>query len=98
MPKRSPQAKSGRKAAPTTRPERNMVRKNFYVDQSKLDLAKASLGTVTETETVDRALDRIIFAAELSAGIEALAAAGGLEYFESGGELVADAKVRRRAK
>jgi hypothetical protein len=98
MPKRSPKAKGGRKTAPTSRPERHMVRKNFYVDQSKLDLAKASLGTDTETETVDRALDRIIFAAELSAGIEALAAAGGLEYFESGGEMIADAKARRRAK
>lgn len=68
MPKRSPKAKGGRKAAPTTRPERRMVRKILDVDRHKLDAAKEMLGTTTVTATIDRALDRVIFAAELSAG------------------------------
>jgi hypothetical protein len=84
MPKRSPKAKSGRKAAPTTRPERHMVRKNFYVDQRKLDEVKEYLGLDSETATIDAALDRLTFAREFMAWVDALRDAGGLEYFKEG--------------
>jgi len=97
MPKRSPKAKGGRKAVATTRPERELVRKRLDVDQHKLDAAKETLGTTTDTATIDRALDRVILAAELSAGLEVLCVAGGLDYFESGGEFVRDVEVRRPA-
>jgi hypothetical protein len=97
MPKRSPKAKGGRKTVPTTRSEREMVRKTLDVDQFKLDGARETLGTTTDTETIDRALDRVILAAELSAGLEALAVAGGLESFESHGDFDRDVEVRRPA-
>jgi hypothetical protein len=53
------------------------VRKNMVVDQRKLDEARRALGTATETDTVDRALDLVAFRRELSRGIAALRKRGG---------------------
>lgn len=50
----------GRTEAPT--------RKNFNLYQSKIDLAKEILGTGTETETIDQALDLVIFGEQLARG------------------------------
>ena len=61
------------------RPRRGWVRKNLHIDQRKLDVARRALGTKTETETVDAALDAIAFRKELSDGVARLRAAGGLK-------------------
>ncbi|MGI9188711.1 MAG: hypothetical protein ACR2F9_01095 [Longimicrobiaceae bacterium] len=46
-----------------------LARKNFRLSQSKIDAAKKILGTKTETETVEMALDLVTFGEQLSAGI-----------------------------
>jgi hypothetical protein len=59
-----------------------MRRKNVILDQTKLDRARRILKTDSETQTIDEALDGIIFAEEVMAGIRAVREAGGIEYFE----------------
>ena len=44
------------------------TRKNFYLHQSKVDLARALLGARTETEAVEAALDALIYGEALAAG------------------------------
>jgi hypothetical protein len=73
---------SSRKSSASQRagcPPRGWVRKNLYIDQRKLDVARKALGAETETETVDAALDAIAFRQELSDGIRRLRAAGGVK-------------------
>jgi len=48
------------------------------VDQRKLDAARKILGTATETETIDAALDAITFRNDLISGIRRLREAGGI--------------------
>ena len=55
---------------PRTRPR---VRKNLRLNQAKLDRARRILGTATETETVEQALDLVAFRQEVSAGVRRLA-------------------------
>jgi hypothetical protein len=69
------------------RTRRTVRRKNIFIDQRKLDAAKAALGADTETATVDAALDLVVFRAEVFRGLDALVAAGGI-----------DASARRRAR
>jgi hypothetical protein len=38
------------------------------VPQSKLDAARRVLGTTTETETIERALDLVVFGGRLASG------------------------------
>lgn len=47
-------------------------RKNFRLSQAKLDAAQRVLGTKTETETVERALDLVTFGERLASGTERL--------------------------
>lgn len=54
----------------------------MYIDQGKLEAARALLGTDSDTATIDAALDSVLFADEIIAGLRGLAAAGGLEYFD----------------
>ena len=61
------------------RPPRGWVRKNLHIDQRKLNVARKALGTKTETETVDAALDAIAFRKELSDGIARVRGVGGLK-------------------
>lgn len=58
--------------------DRGRVRKCMRIDQEKLDTAKKHFGAATETAAVDRALDYVIFQAEVLSGLEALAASGPL--------------------
>jgi hypothetical protein len=44
------------------------TRKNYRLLQSKLDAARRVLGTRTETETIERALDLVAFGERLAAG------------------------------
>jgi hypothetical protein len=50
----------------------------MLMDQKKLDEAKRVLKTATETETIDAALDEIVFRHGLVDGMRALKRAGGL--------------------
>jgi Arc/MetJ family transcription regulator len=81
---------------PTTRPKRHRsrpaigwVRKNIQIDQRKLDAARAILGTTTETDTVDAALDAIAFRREAMEGARRVRAAGGIT------DIYAEPKGRR---
>jgi hypothetical protein len=62
-------------SAPAVRPVRRPKarqdapkRKNFRLQQSKLDAARRVLGTATETETIERALDLVVFGERLASG------------------------------
>jgi len=45
-------------------------RKNYRLHQSKLDAAQRLLGTKTETETIERALELIAFGERVASGTE----------------------------
>lgn len=51
------------------------VRKNFRLDQSRLDAAREALGARTDTEAIERALDVVLFRKELVDGVDALVGA-----------------------
>ena len=53
-------------------------RKNLNIDQTKLDRARELLGTETETETVDQALDLILLREDVIRGIRRIAGTGGV--------------------
>ena len=55
------------------------TRKNVVIDQYKLDLAKTLLHVSTETAAIDQALDLVAFQKESLAGIDRMAAVGGIE-------------------
>jgi hypothetical protein len=48
------------------------ARKNYRLHQSKIDRARLILGTATETETIERALDLVAFGEELRSGVDAM--------------------------
>jgi hypothetical protein len=50
--------------------EEHLTRKNFRLHQSKIDRAKRILGTSTETETIEQALDLVAFGDRLLAGVD----------------------------
>ena len=64
-------------AVPATRSHK--VRKNLRLSQHKLDRAKRILGTETETETVEQALDLVAFREEVIAGAKRLAGSKSLQ-------------------
>jgi hypothetical protein len=53
-----------------------VVRKNLRLTQAKIDRAKRILGTETETETIEQALDLVAFRKEVVAGIRRIAGTG----------------------
>ena len=58
-----------------------LARKNFRLRQSKIDEARKILGTATETETIDKALDQVIFRERLLAGVDAMRGAQLVDVF-----------------
>ena len=56
----------------------SIVRKNMRLSQTKLDRARRILGTRTETETVEQALDLVAFQHEVLSGVRRMAASGAL--------------------
>lgn len=50
--------------------ERRVVRKNFRLPQAKIDRARAILGTATEAETIEQALDLVALGDQLLAGVD----------------------------
>lgn len=53
--------------------ETKIVRKNMRLRQELIDEARKILGTHTETETVEQALELVAFRREVSAGIRKMA-------------------------
>jgi hypothetical protein len=58
---------------------KGIVRKNLRLTQRKIDQAKKILGTQTETETIERALDLVAYGEEVTAGIDRIAGTGAIE-------------------
>ncbi len=58
-------------------------KKNLRLHQSKIDEAKAILGTTTETETIETALDLVIFRKELVEGVRAMRGANLTNLFDA---------------
>jgi len=64
-----------REAAPAySEPEEQEkpIRKNLRLYQSRIDEARRVLGTSTETETIETALDLVVFRHELVEGVEVM--------------------------
>ena len=51
-------------------------RKSFRLRQSKIDRAMEALGTSTETETIEQALEMVVFRKALGEGVEAMRGTG----------------------
>jgi hypothetical protein len=68
-----------RKPIPHRVSEPALARKNMDMSVAKLDAARTLLGAHTDTETVDRALDYVIFQGDVFAALDNLAALGGLD-------------------
>lgn len=56
-----------------------VVRKNMRLRQDLIDRARRILGTRTETETVEQALEMVAFREEVVEGIEAIAGSKAVE-------------------
>ena len=54
-------------------------RKNFYLDEKKIRRVQRILGAKTETETIDRSLDLVLFRKEIRESLRKVAAKGGIE-------------------
>jgi hypothetical protein len=59
-------------------------KKNLRLHQSKIDEAREILGTKTETETIETALDLVVFRKELLDGVRAMRGANLLNLFGEG--------------
>lgn len=59
-------------------------KKNIRLQQWKIDEARAVLGTTTETETIEAALDLVVFRKELVEGIRAMHGAKLVDVFGDG--------------
>jgi hypothetical protein len=57
-------------------PKPDIRRKNMRLDQRKLTAVKEFLGCATETETVEQALDLVLFRHEVSEGLRRIAGTG----------------------
>jgi Arc/MetJ family transcription regulator len=53
-----------------------LKRKNVYLDEGKIRRAQRILGTQTEAETIDRALDLVVFRKEILRSLEPTAGRG----------------------
>jgi hypothetical protein len=50
--------------------ESAVARKNYRLHQAKIDRAREILGTTTETETIEQALELVAFGDRLLAGVD----------------------------
>jgi hypothetical protein len=55
-----------------------VVRKTLRLTQEKINRAKKSLGTSTETETIEEALDLVAFRKEVTDGVDRIAGTGAI--------------------
>ncbi len=61
-------------------------KKNLRLHQSKIDEAREILGTATETETIEAALDLVVFRKELTEGVRAMRATNLVNLFDAAEE------------
>ena len=61
-------SRSARRTARERARHETAKRKNYRLHQAKLDAARKALGTATETETIERALDLVAFGERLASG------------------------------
>ena len=66
------------------------------MDPAKLSAAMAVLGARTETETVDLALDYVLFQGEVMGALDHLASLGGLDDMYAAGERPSRRRVAER--
>lgn len=66
--------------------EETLARKNFRLHQSKIDRARMILGTETETETIEEALDLVAFGERLLAGVDRMRGKKLIDIFAEGEE------------
>lgn len=59
---------TSRRARRSTLRSTSRTRKNYRLPQSTLDAARRVLGTATETETIERALELVVFGEQLASG------------------------------
>jgi hypothetical protein len=71
-------APESRKAAADEVPRRKQLR----IRQEKIDKAQAILGTRTASETIERALDMIVFQQEMLDGLDGMYGAGVANVFD----------------
>jgi hypothetical protein len=64
-------------------------RKNYYLYQSKIDIAKKILGASTETEALDGALDMLIYGEVLAKGTKKMDGEEYVDVFGIAGEVPA---------
>jgi len=72
MPSASRKSPRPRKRPGRTAAAEGKVRKEFWLDPDALAEAQAFLGTATERETVEVALELVAFRRDLAAGVRAL--------------------------
>ena len=53
-------------------------RKNFYLDERKIQKARRILGAKNETDTIDKALDLVVFRKELQQSLKEASGKGGI--------------------
>jgi hypothetical protein len=61
-------------------------KKNLRLHQSKIDEARAILGTATETDTIEAALDLVVFRQELAEGVRAMRGTNLVNLFDAAEE------------
>jgi hypothetical protein len=57
----------------------NVKRKNYYLDERKINKAKSILKASTETQAINAALDLVVFRKEILDSLEKVAGKGGVE-------------------
>jgi hypothetical protein len=72
------------------------VRKNMDMDAVKLSAVQKVPGAATETDTVDMALDYVLFQAEVMGALDRLAAVGGLDDIYAAAERPPRRRVAER--
>jgi hypothetical protein len=57
----------------------NVKRKNYYLDDAKIQRVKRILGVRTETAAIDAALDLVVFREDILESIRKVACKGGVD-------------------
>jgi Arc/MetJ family transcription regulator len=54
-------------------------RKNYYLDEAKIKKVQKILGTKTETEAINKAMDIVVFRTELLESLKKVSGKGGVQ-------------------
>jgi len=82
-PGRATTPKRKRSGSPGAHDAEAPKKKNLRLHQSKIDEARAILGTATETETIETALDLVVFRRELTEGVRAMRGTSLVNLFDA---------------